>query len=407
MYLPRLVPLVFTGYVSAVSLTDVLNANADQLSTLNDTISRIPGVAQQLSTLNNVTLFAPSNDAFKAIQMQNANFTALASNETYITNLLLYHAVPAVITASMFNTTPAFVPTLLNVSGPGMATGASAMQKVSLQLMGAAAMIFSGFKQMSMVTKYDLVFDGGVVHVIDKILTPPGTPTETALDLGLTSFYGALEMTSMLDDVELLQDATIFAPNNLGFEAVGSAVESASETDLMNVLSYHIVKGTNMPGMPMFSSMLLGMAPSMAGMTMSATTKRHELETMSLATVAGGNLTVRVDVDNGELFINSAKIVMSDVITSNGVIHVVDNVLNPVAADAVPDGAVASQAPAFTGATAVAEAPFTSGVMPTTTYTAATMANTMAVAGAAGPFAAVPTAALVAAGGAVAMWANM
>lgn len=268
--------------------------------------------------LNNVTLFAPSNDAFKLLQTQNPNFTGLASNETFITNLLLYHAVPSVIMASKFNTTPAFVPTLLSVSGPGMATGASAMQKVSLQLMGAAAMIFSGYKQMSMVTKYDLVFDGGVVHVIDSVLTPPGTPTETALNLGLTSFYGALEETSMLDDVDTLEDATIFVPNNLGFEAVGSTVESASETDLGSVLGYHIVKGTNMPGMPMFSTMLLGMTPGMAAM------KRHELETMTLATLAGGNLTVRVDVDNGDLFINSAKIVMSDIITSSGVIHVLD-----------------------------------------------------------------------------------
>lgn len=256
--------------------------------------------------------------------MQNPNFTALASNQTFITDLLLYHAVPTVIKASMFNTTPAFVPTLLNVSGPAMATGASARQKVSLQLMGAAAMIFSGFRQMSTVTKYDLEFDGGVVHVIDTILTPPGTPTETALDLGLTSFYGALQETSMVDDVNLLEDVTIFAPNNMGFEVVGSAVESASSTALMGVLGYHIVEATSVPGMPMFSSMLLGMAPSTAGLTMSEIMKRHELETMMLGTLAGQNLTVRVDVDNGELFINSAKIIMSDVITSNGVIHVLD-----------------------------------------------------------------------------------
>lgn len=217
----------------------------------------------------------------------------------------------------MFSTTPQFVPTLLSVSGPGMATGLSAMQKVSLQLVGAAAMVFSGFKQMSMVTKYDQVFDGGVVHIIDTVLTPPGTPSDTALDLGLTSFYGALNKTSMLDDVNTLQDATIFAPNNLAFEAVGSAVNSASVADLMSVLGYHVVQGTSMPGMPMFSTMLMGVMPGMVA-------KRHEQITMTLNTFAGGNLTVRVDADNGDLFINSAKVVMSDIITSNGVIHVLD-----------------------------------------------------------------------------------
>lgn len=286
--------------------------------------------------LKNVTLFAPSNDAFKQLQAQTPNFTAMASDPTFITNLLMYHAIPSVVMSSMFNATPMFVPTLLSVSGPGMISGPSAMQKVSLQLMGAAAMVFSGFKQMSMVVRYDQVFDGGVVHIIDKVLTLPGTTSVTALDTGLTSFYGAVNKTAMINDVDMLQDATIFVPNNKAFEAVGSLVETASAMELMTVLGYHVVKGTNMPGMPMFSTMLEGMMPGMTGMAgsmpmsmpgmsgMSGTMKRHEQETMMLPTLAGGNLTVRVDVDNGDLFINSAKVVMSDIITSNGVIHVLD-----------------------------------------------------------------------------------
>lgn len=282
--------------------------------------------------LKNVTLFAPSNDAFKQLQMQNPNFTTMASDPAFLTNLLLYHAVPTVLKSSAFNTTPMFVPTLLSVSGPGMASGPTTMQKLSLQLMGAAAMVFSGFKQMSMVTKYDQMFDGGVVHIVDKVFTPPGTPSATALDTGLTSFYGAANKTNMLINVDMLQDATIFVPNNMAFEVVGSAVENASVMDLMSVLGYHVVKGTSMPGMPMFSTMLKGMNPGMAGMGgmpmsmpgMSGMMKRHEQEIMTLPTLAGGNLTVRVDVDNGDLFINSAKVVMSDIITSNGVIHVLD-----------------------------------------------------------------------------------
>lgn len=73
----------------------------------------------------------------------------------------------------------------------------------------------------------------------------------------------------------------------------------------------------------------------------------------------------------------------------------------------MPDGEAASQAPAFTGAMPVQEAPFTSGIVATQTFTPATMTNAMTMDGAAHPFAAVPTAALVAAGGAAALWANM
>lgn len=71
-------------------------------------------------------------------------------------------------------------------------------------------------------------------------------------------------------------------------------------------------------------------------------------------------------------------------------------------ANAEPNPTATMQAPAFAGATPVQEAPFTSGVMPTTTIMPATMMGR-----AAGPFAAMPTAALLAAGGAAAVLANM
>ncbi|CAN8100621.1 unnamed protein product [Discula destructiva] len=393
MLLPILLPLAigFVGHASAANLTTVLAANADQLSTLSDTITRIPFLAQQLANQSDLTIFAPSNVAFEELASQTPNFTAL--DDIFVGNLLLYHAVPLVITSAKFNTTPAFVPTLLNISGPGIVTGRSATQKLSLQLTSpTTATVFSGFKQRSTVNQADILFDGGVVHIIDTVLTLPGTASATALvTQGLTSFYGALTETGMLGTVDTLRDATIFAPSNAAFEVVGSVVESASATSLMGVLVYHILSGTTVPGMPMFSTSLLK-APAAGESGLQVT--------MELATLAGTNVTVREDVDNGDLFINSAKIVTSDIITSNGVIHIIDNVLNPLAADAVPDDTLASQTPAFTSATPATAAPFTSGVSATVTFTPA------ATTGAAGPFAAVPTAALMA-GGVAALWANM
>jgi uncharacterized surface protein with fasciclin (FAS1) repeats len=45
------------------------------------------------------------------------------------------------------------------------------------------------------------------------------------------------------------------------------------------------------------------------------------------ATVQGGK--VRIAIKNGQLMVNNAKVVMSDIETSNGVIHVIDSVLLP------------------------------------------------------------------------------
>lgn len=77
-----------------------------------------------------------------------------------------------------------------------------------------------------------------------------------------------------------------------------------------------------------------------------------------------------------------------------------------MAANAEPNPAAATQAPAFAGATPVQDAPFTEGVTPTTTIVPATMTASMNMdngAAAGGPFAAVPTAALVAGGVAFAL----
>lgn len=90
------------------------------------------------------------------------------------------------------------------------------------------------------------------------------SPSVTAVDMGLTSLAGALTKTNMVTAVDGLSDVTIFAPSNKAFEAVGSAAESASVTDLSTILSYHVLHGGDMA---MFSTNLL-----MGGSTMSGTT---------------------------------------------------------------------------------------------------------------------------------------
>lgn len=77
-----------------------------------------------------------------------------------------------------------------------------------------------------------------------------------------------------------------------------------------------------------------------------------------------------------------------------------------MAANAEPNPAAATQAPAFAGATPAKDAPFTQGVTATTTIIPATTAAPMSKENGAagiGPFAAVPTAALLAGGVAVAL----
>lgn len=128
----------------------------------------MPQFTQALTTASNITILAPSNDAFeqamKAMPM-------LTSDMNMVTALLQYHVMPGVMMSTAFTETPQFVSTLMGMPF-AMVNG---NQKVELVKMNNMAMIFSGFKQMSSVTKADITFDGGVVHVSKWLQQDPSS----------------------------------------------------------------------------------------------------------------------------------------------------------------------------------------------------------------------------------------
>ena len=145
----------------------------------------------------------------------------------------------------------------------------------------------------------DVEFDGGnVVHIINTVLTVPATSAQTAINTGLTSLAGALTNAGLVDGINSLSDITIFAPSNDAFRAIGSALGTIAPQDLANILGYHVLTKVQ------FSNDLL------SG------------DQMTVSTLQGQNITVRRD--GAQLFVNSAKVLIADVLTSNGVVHVLD-----------------------------------------------------------------------------------
>ncbi|KAI0130109.1 beta-Ig-H3/fasciclin [Xylariales sp. AK1849] len=359
---------------AAESLTNVLAANSDMLSTLNSLLGTVPQLTSALATAANITIVAPSNQAFTKLMTTMPNATAMTQNTTFVTTLLEYHVLSGMFSSSTFSTTPVFASSVLTTSS----TLGTSAQKVELIESNKEALVLSGFKQASRVSKADIMFDGGVLHVIDTVLTIPESPSVTALDTGLTSLAGALVKTNMLAGVDSLKDATIFAPSNAAFSAVGNVVTAADMELLSDVLDYHVVTGS-----VMHSTDLMRLT-SNGGST-------------TLRTLQGGSVTVRQE--NGALYVNGAEIMLADVLTSNGVVHVIDSVMNPLATTALPDVAKATQKAEFAGASSQSSAPFTSGILPTTTIIPVTLQ--------AGAYGALPTGALMGVVGAAAVMANL
>jgi uncharacterized surface protein with fasciclin (FAS1) repeats len=150
----------------------------------------------------------------------------------------------------------------------------------------------------------DLNFTGGVVHVVDRVLTLPVGVFDTAAAANLTSFRGAVNATGLIDTVENTPDLTIFAPTSEAFRSVYGALEGLEEQDLQNILAYHVVNGSS----PGYSSTLEN------GTT--------------LQTAFGQNLTITIE--NGTYFVNAARVITPNILVANGVVHIIDKQVFPL-----------------------------------------------------------------------------
>lgn len=162
--------------------------------------------------------------------------------------------------------------------------------------------------------------DSNSLDVPPVDLTPPpelGNIVEVATDAGdFTTLVAALEATG-LDSTLADEDGTftVFAPTDDAFAALGQDTIDAllGDTDtLSDILLYHVISGQAVDAET---------ALSLAGTTVE---------------MANGDI-VALTLRDGELFVNGAQVVATDVEASNGIIHVIDAVLSPPA-DAEPGG---------------------------------------------------------------------
>ncbi len=258
------------------------------------------GLTSTLSTLSsNYTLFAPTDEAFQALGFKTIQDVVKAPKEV-LTPILLYHVVAAKVMAAQ-------VP-----AGPN-----AAVKTVN----GADVFLTSNsngvFINGSPVIVADVKAANGVIHVIDNVLLPPaGNIVATAIaDKNFSYLVAAVLRASQgTTNVAALLSGdgplTVFAPTNEAFMKAGfktlADIEAAKPDDLTPILAYHVVPGR------VFSSDLT--------------------DNMSVAMFAGGDTKITLTggpkikgTKNAGVF----NIVKTNIVTTNGVIHVIDGVLIP------------------------------------------------------------------------------
>ncbi len=267
---------------------------AGSFTTLADLLTKA-GLVDTLRGEGPFTVFAPTDEAFAKVDK--ATLDALAADTDALTRVLTYHVVPGKVMAA--DVKPGKVKT---VEG----------SEATISVEGGTVKIDG-----ATVVTTDVMASNGVIHVIDSVILPPdleigggesaaGGNTIVDVAVGAGSFTTLVEAVKAAGLVETLSGEgpfTVFAPTDEAFSRVPAATLEALLADkagLTKVLTYHVV----------------------AGKVMAADVKPGTVKT-----VEGTDITITQQ--GSDLFVNGAKIVATDVMASNGVIHVIDAVLLP------------------------------------------------------------------------------
>jgi uncharacterized surface protein with fasciclin (FAS1) repeats len=266
-----------------------------------------PAIAQTLDGDGQLTLFAPSNAAFAAF-LRSADLTQeeLLSDRETLTQVLLYHVLVGRFMAED-------VKTLAGESGlvfPQTLQGSPLTLTVDKGIFANTAKVIQADEEAS----------NGVLHIVNRVLVPPANLAEQleAAGKGETfSILAAAVEAGGLQEILASPDArlTVFAPTD---EAFAEALEElgleaadllADIPTLQSILSYHVVPER------LFSTDL----------------KKRLEENEGALTLPSALPEARLSITSTErgLFVDGVQVVVSDVVASNGVLHILDGVLLP------------------------------------------------------------------------------
>lgn len=258
------------------------------------------------TTASPFTVFAPTNDSFIAL------LTALGLSslndipQDLLQIVLNYHVIAGA-----------------NVRAEDLVNGGTAAtfqgENLTFDLTGGAKIIdATGTPSNIIVTNVQT--NNGVVHAIDKVLLP-----QEAIDIVDPTIAGLAMMTP---DLSILAQAlqitgldaalnnrnaefTVFAPTNASFNTFLNANGFASINDVpVNALTQVILNH------------------ALTGIALSSSLSTSYTTTLATFGNTSNNLSLYINTDNGVTLNGVADVIVADVMAANGVVHVVDAVIN-------------------------------------------------------------------------------
>jgi uncharacterized surface protein with fasciclin (FAS1) repeats len=251
-----------------------------------------------LSGAGPLTVFAPTNAAFAGL-LQELGVTKeeLLANKALLTAVLQYHVVSGEVRKADIPLGKAITPL-----GGGF---------FKIDAVDGSAVVTDGRNRTAKVVAADLEATNGVVHVIDRVILPADkNVVQTAAALpDFSILAAAVGAAGLGDTLSGPGPFTVFAPTNEAFAALlaelGVTQDEllADKPLLTKVLTYHVI-----PGRVLKADVVPGVQP---------------------ATVEGETFAIGAGLVVTDARARTAHLTATDVLASNGVIHVLDRVILP------------------------------------------------------------------------------
>lgn len=251
------------------------------------------------------TVFAPTDAAFAKLGLDADNI-ADSFSKAELTDILLYHVLTSEVTSSKAKTM---------LGDITMANGRLAGLKY-----------FDGtlwVNDDSKVIIADVIASNGVIHAVDTVILPPwprtaedagsgsddaaaaGSIVDIAINDGRFTTLVAAVVAADLADALSGGEWTVFAPTDAAFAKLGldadNIADSFTKAELTDILLYHALD--------------------------SEVTSEKAKTLLGDVTMANGQ-QAGLKYFDGSLWVNDdSRVIIPDIIASNGVIHVVDTVI--------------------------------------------------------------------------------
>ena len=286
-------------FVPTNSILELAQAT-DQLSSLESALTKYPDLVSLLGGTGNFTVFAPNNDAFDALLVAIGQESIDDIPEDVLKNVLQYHVfTAAAVPASAVTTGP------ITMANDEVADLVSDANGVSIE--GAQVILA------------DVTGTNGIVHVINNVIVPPSILPIVGTIVAPAYFnkdFSILIDAVLAADTDILSallgngtgnGLTLFAPTNAAFAAAGITDVNSQDA----VLLYHVVDGT----------------------VMAADLPDSGIAAAEVLTL-GGNIYV-TNAGSGVFINGKTEVTATNIMGSNGVVHVIDRTLIPPTQDIV------------------------------------------------------------------------